>query len=308
VRRFERETGLMSRYRTTARALLLLAAVIGLTAGPAGARGDAASPKVPQLIFPVVGAASFSDDFGDARGQGSHEGIDILAPKQSPVVAAEDGKVRVHTTSARAGCMLYLYGESGTTYLYIHLNNDLTKGNDNTGKCIPGIAYAKGLKNGEKVAAGEPIAFNGDSGDADGIAPHLHFEVHPNDGEAVNPYPHLRRAKKLLFAAKAGSPFTVALRGDVVQAFDGSLTLDVDQVQSWPGGLRVTKVDREVELFVPVTTLVFNPAGAIIAAAKLKALKAGQAAVAWTARAEATLAAQLGEPLKLSTERIELFS
>ena len=42
------------------------------------------------------------------------------------------------TSSSAAGCMLYLYGKSGTTYLYIHLNNDVTKGNDNRGKCVPG--------------------------------------------------------------------------------------------------------------------------------------------------------------------------
>ena len=63
-------------------------------------------------------------------------------------------RVKFQTTSSRAGCMLYLYGESGTDYLYIHLNNDLTSGNDNQGKCVPGVAYAKGLKNGAKVLAG----------------------------------------------------------------------------------------------------------------------------------------------------------
>ena len=47
------------------------------------------------------------------------------------MVAVEDGKIKFWTTSARAGCMLYLYGASGTTYLYIHLNNDVTMANDN---------------------------------------------------------------------------------------------------------------------------------------------------------------------------------
>jgi Peptidase family M23 len=263
---------------------------------------------VPQLIFPLVGATTYTDDFGDPRGQGVHEGIDILAAKRTPVVAVEAGKVKFHTTSARAGCMLYLYGESGTTYLYVHLNNDLTKANDNTGRCVAGVSYAKGLDSGDEVAAGEPIAFNGDSGDADGIASHLHFEVHPADGEAVNPYPHLRRAKKLLFAVKPGSPFTAALRGSVVDAVLGSLTLDVEQVQSWPGGLRVTNVDRKVELVVPPTTVVFNPLGAVIAAARLEAVNPGHLARAWTEKAPATLEAQLGQPLTLSTERVELLA
>ena len=115
-----------------------------------------------------------------------------MTPRRSPAVAAEAGKVKFHTTSARAGCMLYLYGESGTTYLYIHLNNDLTAKNDNRGKCVAGIAYWKGLKDGARVEAGQPIAYIGDSGDANRPAPHLHFEVHPGDGAAVSPYRYLR--------------------------------------------------------------------------------------------------------------------
>ena len=65
-------------------------------------------------------------------------------------------------------------------------------------------------------------------------------------------------------------------------------------------------IDPEVELFVPPETIVFNPVGAIIAAARLETLRPGHPAVAWTAKARATLAAQLGEPLALATERVEL--
>lgn len=293
----------MALTRTTARAVLLVVAAAALGAGEASGRPS----KVPQLIFPVVGSATFEDDYGDPRPQGRHEGIDIVAPKRAVVVAAEAGTIKFWTTSKNAGCMLYLNGESKTTYLYVHLNNDLTQANDNTGKCVPGVAYARGLKSGDQVTAGEPIAFLGDSGDADGITPHLHFEVHPAGGEVANPYTHLKRAKKLLLVATPGSPFTAALRGEVVEAFDGSLTLDVDFVQSWPGSFRV-KVERRVELAVPPTTVLFNPVGAIVAAAKLSSLEPGQKARAWTEKAVATLAAQLGEPLSLATERVELFS
>ena len=184
----------------------------------AGAAAASTSAKVPTLVFPVLGEATYIDDFGDARGQGAHEGNDIMAPRRALALAAEAGTVKFHITSSRAGCMLYLEGESGTEYLYIHLNNDLTSENDNQGQCVPGVAFMKGLKSGAKVLAGEPIGYVGDSGDADGIHPHLHFEVHPNGGGAVSPYPYLRKAKRLLFAARLGTTFTLALTGTVVTA------------------------------------------------------------------------------------------
>ena len=288
---------------------LLIPVVLVLTAGLATASAPgASSAKVPQLIFPVVGKATYFDDFGAARGQGGHQGNDLMTTWRSPAVAAEAGKVKFHTTSARAGCMLYLYGASGTTYIYIHLNNDLTAKNDNRGKCVAGGSYWKGLKDGARVVAGQPIGYNGNSGDADQAGYHLHFEVHPGGGSAVSPFPYLNRAKKLLVPVQPETNFTAALRGKVVVA-DGvarSLTLMVESLQSWPGGMRVTDVKRSVQLSVPPSVVISNPLGALIASAKLAALKKGQPAVAWTAIAPATMEAALGTPLILTTERLVL--
>ena len=148
--------------------------------------------------------------------------------------------------------MLYLYGASGTTYLYIHLNNDLTAKRDNRGKCVPGVAYADGLKDGARVKAGQQIAYNGDSGDAEGIY-HLHFEVHPKDGADVNPFPYLNDATRLLFPLPSGpaKAVTLGLKGVPVSAGAGMLELSVTAVRVWPGGAWTTIPARSVELAVP---------------------------------------------------------
>ncbi len=299
--RFEREPELMTRHRTTARGILLLIVTAALGAGAA-----AAHAQVPRLIFPVVGPSSYVDDYGDARGQGRHDGNDIMAPRRALAVAAEAGTVKFWTTSSRAGCMLYLYGRSGTTYLYIHLNNDVTLRDDNLGRCVAGVAYAPGLRNGAHVQAGEPIGYVGDSGDAGGGSPHLHFEVHPGGGSSVNPFAHLNRAQRLLFAARAGTTFRLSLRGKVVEALDGALALRVDRLRRYPGGLNVPRVGRTVQLHVPPEAVVFNPVGAVIAQARLAQTTPGSPATVWTQAAPATLPAQLGVPNVLAAETIAL--
>jgi murein DD-endopeptidase MepM/ murein hydrolase activator NlpD len=264
-----------------------------------------ASAKVPRLIFPVVGPNHFMNDWHAPRGDRLHEGNDIMAPKRTPAVAVEPGTVRFWSGS---GCMLYLEGDSGTTYLYIHLNNDLTKKNDNLGRCVAGVAYARGLQSGNRVEAGEMIGYVGDSGDANGIASHLHFEVHPN-GRAANPYKHLLAARRLLFPSAPGSDvFKLSMRGTVLEAAPDSATLDVDRLVRYPGGLSLTGVDRKVELSVSPETAIFNPLGALIAGARLADLAAGKPAVIWTQTQETTLQAQLGAPLSLLAEKISLGS
>jgi hypothetical protein len=294
----------MTPVRTTARGLLLTATALLLGAGAAAASPSAA---VPRLVFPVLGTASYIDDFGDARGQGSHEGNDIMAPRRALALAAEAGRVEFHTTSARAGCMLYLHGKSGTEYLYVHLNNDLTDGNDNQGRCVPGVAYAKGLKDGAKVAAGQVIAYVGDSGDANGINPHLHFEVHPNGGGAVSPFPYLNKARRLLFAAPPGSTFTLALTGKVASAFGADLNLTVDQVRQWPGGRKVKMSGQKVPVTVPESASIEGvPAvGATLPEyPSLTLLTKGATVTVWTEPAKVTFAALAGAKGALAASRV----
>ena len=293
----------MSRHRTTARGVLLLLLLLGA----AGSASAATPPKgdVPTLIFPVAGPASYIDDFGQPRAGGVHQGNDMMATKKTPVVAAEGGKVKFWTTSASAGCMLYLYGDSGTTYLYIHLNNDLTMRNDNKGKCVPGVAYAKGLKDGAKVTAGQMIGYVGDSGDANGIASHLHFEVHPGGGAAVSPYPYLQKAQHLLFWAKTGTPFTLALTGTVVSATDTELTLQLKTLQAFPMTPRLMKLTQTITLTVPATAIV-QQKPPVTPGARLLAAYEGEAVVVWTQPALATTKAMLGLDGVLTAALVQL--
>src|SRR5437764_15152426 len=242
----------MRRHRTTGRGALCLLLASGLLAGTTAARGDTTKP----IVFPVFGAARYSDDFGQPRAGGAHQGIDILAAKRSLALAAEAGKINFWTHSATAGCMLYLYGASGTTYYYIHLNNDLTGRNDNRGKCVAGTAYARGLKTGAKVSAGQVVGYVGDSGDANGIHPHLHFELHPNGGHAVDPYQSLQTGQHLLFAAPRGTPVTLELRGTVVSTTTDGLRLKVGPVAAFPLGQRQPKLGRKLLIEVPTSATI----------------------------------------------------
>ena len=310
----------------TARRILVLAAVLfGACAGPALAAptpftepeppsgkplpkpvpAPRPAPATRTIVFPVVGPARCTNDYGDARGSGRHDGNDIVAPKKSLAVAAEAGKVKFWTTSWRAGCMLYLYGRSGTTYLYIHLNNDLTMRNDNRGKCVAGVAYARGLKSGDAVVAGQPVGYVGDSGDADGIVAHLHFEVHPRGGASVNPFPFLRQARRLLFAAPPQAIVSLALKGSFVSTIPAQLQVKVDSLRV-STGLRVPQVGRVLRLRLPDSAFVEWVGGIPLAVARLATIRKGQALTAFTAEDFVTLDAQLGKPDVLEVARILL--
>jgi len=268
------------------------------------AASAAAAPRkqTPRLIFPVVGTVAYTDDFGDARAGGRHEGNDILAARHAPAVAVEAGKVEFWTTSAQAGCMLYLRGASGTTYLYIHLNNDLTSRNDNRGQCVAGTAYAPGLKSGMRVAAGELIGFVGDSGDANGIHPHLHFEVHPNGGAAVDPYSFLQKAQPLLFYAKRGTTVSVTLAGTIVSSFAGGLELKASEVQL--NSSKPVAIRRTLALSVAPDAVVTSvlPGGF----SGLAALQRGLPAKVTTSPLRATLRAARGDDNALVASQIVL--
>ena len=293
----------MRRHRTKARGILfpLLAGLLaGVFLAPAGGAESTGSSGVPRLVFPLVAKTNLWDNYGDPRGTHSHAGIDMENPWRAPVVAVEAGRVS-YADSNLGGCMLYLYGRSGTMYLYIHLNNDLTSRNDNRGGCVEDVTFA--VPNGAKVSAGEQVAWNGDSGDANGN-PHLHFEIHPGGGADTNPFPHLKRASRPLFAAGVGSPFSLGLHGELVAAGAGALTMEVDRVRHYPGGRWLDIDSRSLELTVPPEALV-TPALARDVSVDARRLFATPVPVlAYTTKAKTTADAILGASGALTVSRV----
>jgi murein DD-endopeptidase MepM/ murein hydrolase activator NlpD len=94
----------------------------------------------------------------------------------TPSYAYEDGTITRMDGNALGGISLYLRGDSGNVYYYTHLSG-----------------YRAGVSVGQRVSAGQHIAYVGDTGNAAGI-PHLHFEVQPGGSGNVNPYPYAYRA------------------------------------------------------------------------------------------------------------------
>lgn len=139
-----------------------------------------------RLEVPVLGVgrdglrATFAERRGDSR---THEAIDILAPKGTPVVAVEDGTIARLFMSDGGGLTIYQFDPTGRyAYYYAHLD-----------------AYAPDLRDGDRVTRGQTLGFVGVTGNAPKDTPHLHFAIfelteakHWWQGTPIDPYPILR--------------------------------------------------------------------------------------------------------------------
>jgi peptidoglycan LD-endopeptidase LytH len=124
------------------------------------------------------GTTRFRDTWGAPRSGGRrHKGTDVFAAYRAPVYAFTGGVVAQRSWNRLGGLGLYLRGDDGNVYYYAHLDSTTDGG-----------------RVGRRVVAGELIARNGSTGNADRWAPHVHFELRPGGGAQVNPYPWLAAA------------------------------------------------------------------------------------------------------------------
>jgi murein DD-endopeptidase MepM/ murein hydrolase activator NlpD len=148
-------------------------------------------------LFPVYGTSSYGDAYGADRGDVTfHHGDDIFGELGQPLLAVANGTVFSVGWNRVGGNRLWLRDHQGNLFYYAHL-----------------AAFSTSVRNGARVKAGQVVGFMGNTGDAEGAATHLHFEVHPvsliylgYDG-AVDPTTYLqswRRLRSLPFPVATG--------------------------------------------------------------------------------------------------------
>ena len=141
--------------------------------------------RARNLIVPVAGVsvATIPSSFADRRGTRQHNAIDILAPRGTPVLSADDGVVAKIDTSDGGGLSLYVAGP-GERFIFYYAHLD---------------AYRRGITEGMRVAKGDTIGYVGTTGNAPANTPHLHFAIARADrdkrwwkGTPLDPLPLLR--------------------------------------------------------------------------------------------------------------------
>jgi len=127
---------------------------------------------IPQIaVFPVQGRCSFTNTWHESRGSRLHEGVDIIAPKGNLIYAVVDGTItKRYDMASLSGNGLRLTMADGTYFFYAHLDT-----------------IAPNIVPGAVVKAGQILGTNGATGNT--TTPHLHFEVHPRGGAAIDPTP-----------------------------------------------------------------------------------------------------------------------
>jgi murein DD-endopeptidase MepM/ murein hydrolase activator NlpD len=130
---------------------------------PPSQAGDVDALRGRHLLLPVQGLRreELHDNFSEARAGHLHEALDIMAARNTPVLAVEDGRLTKLFASRQGGNTIYQLDPSATyTYYYAHLER-----------------YADGLQEGAQLRRGQVIGYVGTSGNAPPGSPHLHFAI-----------------------------------------------------------------------------------------------------------------------------------
>ena len=146
--------------------------VLGLAAAAVPADSPVAAASID--VFPVQGRCGYTDTWHAARSGGRlHLGVDIIAAEGNLVYAVTDGvitKVYEDRPGSLSGNGIRLTTDDGTYFFYAHFTH-----------------VAEGIVEGAHVTAGQVVGYIGSTGNSG--TPHLHLEIHPQGGAAVNPYP-----------------------------------------------------------------------------------------------------------------------
>ncbi|HEX2063158.1 MAG TPA: M23 family metallopeptidase, partial [Acidimicrobiales bacterium] len=166
--------------------------------------------------FPVGGYAHYTHDWLNPRFTPTfhlHEGTDVFATSGTPVRSPADGTLR-QSQGAVGGLAAYVHEPNGTFYYLAHLQG-----------------FVPGQRSGQRVEVGDVIGYNGDSGNARGGPPHVHFEIHPRGGGPTDPKPYLDRwldealadVPRLIESLEAGRPRALISTGLTRHLATGSL-------------------------------------------------------------------------------------
>lgn len=200
----------------------------------------------PVLADPTLGRATWTDSYLAPRSGGRrHEGQDLIGKKMLKLLACVDATV-VELRHEASGNSLYLRGDDGWYYCYLHINND-TPGTDDA-KNPFAYAFAPGMAVGKQVLKGEHVAFLGDSGNAELTVSHCHFEIRMPNAHWYN-----AAAVQASYSLTAAAP--AALRATVAptafRPFDGATAFArqqaIDFLGAAPSGAWLSSATSRLE-------------------------------------------------------------
>lgn len=178
--------------------------------------------------FPIHGPAHWSDDWYLPRWTGTtfrhHLGLDMMAPYGTPVASPADGVARI-SNNALGGLTIRVVQPDGTFWYLAHLSG-----------------IVEGIVDGSPVTVGQEVGYVGDSGNARGGSPHLHFAVHPGGGAPVRPKPIVdamvsegaARVVDLLAQATATQPSAALVATDLTRRLADGMATGLDQAAAPP--------------------------------------------------------------------------